>query len=85
MYKGGDWEEHQILRESRYLRESHDTVKASIAEKDSRLNLNLDRELAEKSREELLQTHQKNMDDLDKLFTDLQKTLNGQESSFGVG
>lgn len=66
------------------MRESADTVKASLAEKDSKLNLNLERELAEKSREELLQSHHKNMADLDKLFSDLQKTLNGQDSSFGI-
>ena len=39
--------------------------------------MNLEKELGEKSREELLQAHQKNMDDLDKLFHNLQMSLNG--------
>jgi len=39
--------------------------------KDARMSYKFELELREKSREELLQTHQQNMDDLDKLYKEL--------------
>lgn len=50
-------------------------------EKDVRMHLELEKELAEKSREELLATHKKNMDDLDRLFANLQSSLKGAETT----
>ena len=41
-------------------------------------------ELREKSRDELLKTHQQNMDDLDKLYKDMQASLAGNGSTFGI-
>ena len=72
-----DFDEYDRLRESRHLRESQDSIRAQLIEKDFRMHMNLEKELGEKSREELLQAHQKNMDDLDKLFHNLQMSLNG--------
>ena len=72
-----DFEEHDRLRESRFLRLSHDSVRADLAAHEHKMYVELERELEEKSRDELLQTHQKNMADLDKLFNQLQSSLNG--------
>lgn len=66
-----DFEEHDRLRESRFLRLSHDSVRADLAAHEHKMYVELERELEEKSRDELLQTHQKNMADLDKLFNQL--------------
>ena len=72
-----DFEEHDRLRESRFLRLSHESVRADLAAHEHKMYVELERELEEKSRDELLQTHQKNMADLDKLFNQLQSSLNG--------
>jgi hypothetical protein len=71
-----DQSEHERLRESKHMRLSHESIRAAIVEKDHRLEQQLDRELAEKSRDELLESHKRNMDDLDKLFRNLQHSLN---------
>lgn len=73
-----DFDEHDRLRESRFLRLSHDSVRADLAAHEHKMYVELERELEEKSRDELLQTHQRNMADLDKLFNDLQSSLHGK-------
>ena len=73
-----DFEEHDRLRESRFLRLSQDSVRADMAAHEHKMHVELERELEEKSRDELLQTHQKNMADLDRLFNQLQSSLHGK-------
>lgn len=52
-----DFEEHDRLRESRFLRLSQDSVRADMAAHEHKMHVELERELEEKSRDELLQTH----------------------------
>lgn len=41
-------------------------------------------EIREKSRDELLEAHKKNMEDLDELYKSLQSSLSGSVSDFGI-
>lgn len=52
-----DFDEHDRLRESRFLRLSHDSVRADLAAHEHKMYVELERELEEKSRDELLQSH----------------------------
>lgn len=81
--KNKRFQEHELLRESRHLRESQDSIRVHSIERD-RTNFLIDRELDLKTREQLLETHQRNMNDLDNLFQNLQMSLYGNGTGFGI-
>lgn len=67
----GAFDEHDAIRESKHVRESQESIITGLSMKDARMSYKFELELREKSRDELLQTHQQNMDDLDKLYKEL--------------
>jgi hypothetical protein len=56
-YSRLEFEEHDRLRESKFLRMSQESVRADMAAKEHKMHVELERELEEKSRDELMQSH----------------------------